>query len=416
MKKQVKKTITWSAAVLALAFATPAFAQYDNNQPQQYASNESVSFPANYPWFSSSVPQGQSFQQYLRDNRDDQLALESNPGRLYDPEWRLQRPRLRSFLQSNPDLWRGLQSQGYGLYNDSFSSFLANHPRVASDLRSNPELVFNRNYVSSHPELRDFLANHPNVWRSLSSYSGYSSGRNPNRWGAYDTNRQWRDAYWWHDNQPDEFYENHSEWASLNPKWLNQDGAYDNQHQWHYGKWWYQQNPKWVSSNRPNWIEQHRYWQNNQATVRERNALIQQRQRQQALREENYRNRQLQATRIQQNRQATRQLAAREQRNRQDLRQQAARDLQNRRYQEQQAARGQRNQQQAMRHQEKNDRKVQRANQHREQIAARQEDHRAARAVREQNRENKHEAHEQNKQDRHDGKDKRHGNGNGNQD
>ncbi len=142
---------------------------------------------------------------------------------------------------------------------ESFQYFLAYHPQIARMLSRNPRLLYDSEWRSEQPALEQYLDNHPYVWRGLNG-PNWAEGPVETQWGDYDDEHQWRDAYWWHRNDPNEFYDTHRQWASLDARWLNQDGAYDNQHQWHYGEWWYNQNPSWVSANHPQWLQEHRNW------------------------------------------------------------------------------------------------------------------------------------------------------------
>jgi len=45
----------------------------------------------------------------------------------------------------------------------SFDSFLDRHPEIAEQLRNNPSLVDDREYVNNHPELQAYLQDHPQV-------------------------------------------------------------------------------------------------------------------------------------------------------------------------------------------------------------------------------------------------------------
>jgi hypothetical protein len=45
----------------------------------------------------------------------------------------------------------------------TFDQFLDSHPQVSNDLRRNPSLVNDPDYVQSHRDLRDFLRDHPRV-------------------------------------------------------------------------------------------------------------------------------------------------------------------------------------------------------------------------------------------------------------
>jgi hypothetical protein len=66
--------------------------------------------------------------------------------------------------------------------------------------------------------------------------TGAAAPRPENQYGAYDTQHQWHDSNWWHQNNPRWFWTTHSERASNHPEWRDQDGYYDQQHTWHYGQ------------------------------------------------------------------------------------------------------------------------------------------------------------------------------------
>ena len=48
-----------------------------------------------------------------------------------------------------------------------FHDFLRSHPRVATDLQNNPQLVYNRRYLDKHDDLSHFLRRHPAVQREI---------------------------------------------------------------------------------------------------------------------------------------------------------------------------------------------------------------------------------------------------------
>ncbi len=49
----------------------------------------------------------------------------------------------------------------------NFDRFLDNHPEVAEQLRSNPSLIKNEDFLEKHPELREWLKNHPEAREEL---------------------------------------------------------------------------------------------------------------------------------------------------------------------------------------------------------------------------------------------------------
>jgi hypothetical protein len=145
------------------------------------------------------VPQAQTFEQFLANHPDDPRELADNPGLLYDPDWRAQHQQLQYFLQTHPDVWARLKSQGPGIYDSPFNQFLRNQARIAADLRDNPELLYDPNYRDAHPALDQYLANHPRVWANLNAQhnsgateqSQFGSTAQPETgYGAYDSQHQ----------------------------------------------------------------------------------------------------------------------------------------------------------------------------------------------------------------------------------
>ena len=49
----------------------------------------------------------------------------------------------------------------------TFHEFLDDHPKVATDLRSNPSVANDRRWVSRHDDLEAFLRDHPQIRREL---------------------------------------------------------------------------------------------------------------------------------------------------------------------------------------------------------------------------------------------------------
>ena len=48
-----------------------------------------------------------------------------------------------------------------------FHDFLQDHPKVSTELRSNPKLVNSKKYLAKHDDLEKFLKRHPDVKREL---------------------------------------------------------------------------------------------------------------------------------------------------------------------------------------------------------------------------------------------------------
>jgi hypothetical protein len=70
---------------------------------------------------------------------------------------------------------------------NQLQEFLKSHPKVATDLRANPNLVNNKRYLEKHDDLAKFLKRHPDAKRELVNhpnrvfgnyYRGTSEGLN----------------------------------------------------------------------------------------------------------------------------------------------------------------------------------------------------------------------------------------------
>ncbi|MGD0290036.1 MAG: hypothetical protein ABSC63_10340 [Candidatus Binataceae bacterium] len=114
--------------------------------------------------------------------------------------------------------------------------YIANHP----ELQRNPSLLSDPAYLNSHPAYAGFLQTHPAIRAETQQM------------GGWDRNYQWRDADWWHRNDPDWVFEHHPEWNRAHPDWM-MDGDYDDAHHWHNRNWWMQNHPDWAAQHHPHW-------------------------------------------------------------------------------------------------------------------------------------------------------------------
>ena len=75
-----------------------------------------------------------------------------------------------------------------------FHSFLRDRPRVAADLRANPNLVYSRRYLDEHEELARFLRRRPAL-RDEIRYNPnrvFSRSYAYDRYDRYDRYSRWR--------------------------------------------------------------------------------------------------------------------------------------------------------------------------------------------------------------------------------
>ena len=141
-----------------------------------------------------------------------------------------------------------LPSIALAQYHESrLDNFLDNHPHVKSELSRNPDLIFNKQYRRSHPELQKFMQDHPNIYGKL---------HNHDSWGEYSPDHQWHEADWWHEHDPDWMYSNDPEWAKNHRDW-DDDGDFDEDHHWHSRDWWEDHRADWIRHHHPEW-DKHR--------------------------------------------------------------------------------------------------------------------------------------------------------------
>jgi len=58
-----------------------------------------------------------------------------------------------------------------------FHNFLADHPKVSTELRLNPNLVNSKKYLKKHEDLAKFLKRHPEVKREIVNHPNRVFGR-----------------------------------------------------------------------------------------------------------------------------------------------------------------------------------------------------------------------------------------------
>jgi hypothetical protein len=96
-----------------------------------------------------------------------------NPNIINDGNLRNDEPEIAEFLRTNPDVQTYLNS--YASRSDrgdrdedfrgdsSMSNFMNNHPNIRRQLRDNPSLINDPDFVRRHPGLHEYLQNHPDA-------------------------------------------------------------------------------------------------------------------------------------------------------------------------------------------------------------------------------------------------------------
>lgn len=125
------------------------------------------------------------FDRFLDSHPEIAEQLRRNPSLADDRTFVQNHPALQSFLQNNPDIRNGLrqdpnvfmrQEDRFDRREDAvnrdgarrgdgadFGRFLDNHREIAEQVRRNPSLMDNREFVQNHPALQAYLQNNPGV-------------------------------------------------------------------------------------------------------------------------------------------------------------------------------------------------------------------------------------------------------------
>jgi phage-related protein len=115
--------------------------------------------------------------------------LRRNPSLADDPNYLAQHPELNEFLSHHPGVKGQLAAEpGYFMRREErfqgrepvtsgelrgFDNFLDRHSVLDAEVRRNPSLLHNPNYLSSHPELAQYLREHPGIDGELESHPRY---------------------------------------------------------------------------------------------------------------------------------------------------------------------------------------------------------------------------------------------------
>jgi hypothetical protein len=128
------------------------------------------------------------FDQFLDGHREIAKQLHRNSSLVNNREFVENHPALQTFLQQHPGIREEIaenpnafmrQEERFDRREDardnditrrelaSFDRFLDSHRETAEQLRRNPSLINNREFVDKHPELQTYLQQHPGVREEL---------------------------------------------------------------------------------------------------------------------------------------------------------------------------------------------------------------------------------------------------------
>jgi hypothetical protein len=165
-------------AAAILLMCNPTLAQSTTSQNDRPAQQQT------YQGSDATLRELSQFDQFLDSHREVDEQVRRDPALLDNREFVDSHPELRSFLQDHPGIHDDIRQNSYAFMHQEerfdrqqdardpditrrdlgeFDRFMDSHRETAEQLRKDPSLVDNRQFVESHPELRSFLQDHPNV-------------------------------------------------------------------------------------------------------------------------------------------------------------------------------------------------------------------------------------------------------------
>jgi hypothetical protein len=195
----------WQAFSVPLCFATYLSAQ--SATPSQNTTRDNQSD------LTRSAPEGDinhkdlsRFDRFLDDHREIAEQLRKDPSLANNKQFLKDHPALQSYLRQNPDIRNALgenpnafmsakgpfdRNEVYRGALGNFDRFLDAHRDIASQLRNDPTLVENQQYLKDHRELQSYLQDHPDIGQQIqgdpndfmqqeSSYERLEDSRNRN--------------------------------------------------------------------------------------------------------------------------------------------------------------------------------------------------------------------------------------------
>jgi hypothetical protein len=165
---QFKSWLTFSALAISCSLATPANAQTAKPLPDTDTTRQELA----------------SFDKFLDSHRETAEQLRKDPSLVNNPEFLKNHPALQAYLQQHPQVREEIKESPetfmrkenrfdrpeYSRDRDttrgelaSFDQFLDSHRETAEQLRKDPSLVNNEQFVKDHPELQAYLQQHPEV-------------------------------------------------------------------------------------------------------------------------------------------------------------------------------------------------------------------------------------------------------------
>jgi hypothetical protein len=177
-KLHLKGSLSLSALTVVFCLATPANAQTvpaqtvptQNNRPAQPndASRQELA----------------RFDEFLNSHPETADQLRADPALINNEEFMKNHPALQTYLQDHPAIREQIKSDPNAFMREenrfdrrednrdrnanraelaNFDRFLDSHREISEQLRKDPSLVDNREFVTNHPALQTYLQDHPAI-------------------------------------------------------------------------------------------------------------------------------------------------------------------------------------------------------------------------------------------------------------
>jgi hypothetical protein len=116
-----------------------------------------------------------NFNRFLEGHQNIAVQLHSTPWLVDNYNYLQTHPELKQYLQDHPGVKEAISQNPVAFMKEDaqsselaqFSRFLDTHREIAEQLRNNPTLADNTNFLESHPELKTYLDQHQAVKQAL---------------------------------------------------------------------------------------------------------------------------------------------------------------------------------------------------------------------------------------------------------
>jgi len=128
-----------------------------------------------------------AFDNFMQTHPDVAKEVQSNPSLLSNSQYLSEHPELQTFMNNHPNLAKAAQTNPQRLMSvdqkfrqsgmavdrtqvKSYDDFMHSHPQVAEQLRKDPSLANNPQFIQSHPQYEQYLKEHPGIRTDLEKH------------------------------------------------------------------------------------------------------------------------------------------------------------------------------------------------------------------------------------------------------